>query len=53
MTYTLFYAAGHDIWGGYNYGSVFSLVRPENLEELVNMVTQEPSDDMEEKLKYK
>ena len=32
---------------------VCSLVRPENLEELVNMVTQEPSEEQDEKLRYK
>ena len=33
--------------------SFFSLIKPENLEELVNLCTQEPSDDGDEKLRYK
>ena len=31
----------------------FSLVLPENMEELVKLITEEPSEDVEEKLKYK
>ena len=30
-----------------------SLIQPENIEELVNLVTQEPSDYTDEKTKYK
>ena len=31
----------------------FSLVKPETLEELVDLITKEPTDDVDEKLKYK
>ena len=30
-----------------------SLVLPANIEELVNYITQEPSDDTDEKVRYK
>ena len=33
--------------------SNFSLVLPENMEELVKLITDTPEDDMDEKLKYK
>ena len=31
----------------------YSLVRPENMEQLVKMVTEEPTDSTDEKAKYK
>jgi hypothetical protein len=30
-----------------------SLVLPENMEELVRLITEEPADDVEEKIRYK
>ena len=43
-----------DVWGsGYFFLSNFSFIRPDILEELVNLVIHEPEDDMDEKLKYK
>ena len=32
---------------------IFSLVLPENMDEMVKLITQEPEDDMEDKVKYK
>eukprot|EP00058_Branchiostoma_floridae_P022244 XP_002607734.1 hypothetical protein BRAFLDRAFT_82819 [Branchiostoma floridae] len=32
---------------------LFSLIRPEVMEELVNLITQDPPDDVEEKIRYK
>jgi hypothetical protein len=29
------------------------LVLPENMEELVRLITEEPADDVEEKIRYK
>ena len=37
----------------YLFSLVFSLTKPDVLEELVNLITTEPDDDVEEKLKYK
>ena len=32
---------------------IFSLTRPDNLEELVNLITEEPSLDLEDRYRYK
>ena len=37
----------------YLFSLVFSLTKPDVLEELVNLITTEPDDDVEEKLRYK
>ena len=35
------------------YKMYFSLVLQENMEEMVKLITEEPTDETEEKLKYK
>ena len=47
------------LWMGYvSYSSVcdacvYSLVRPEHIEDLVNMVIQQPDEEMDDKARYK
>lgn len=31
----------------------FSIVKPENMVEMVNLITKEPEDEVEEKVRYK